>query len=287
MFFTFSKLYKCYQIAQRSAYWFWKLNFNYVRICLLENSFITRNSEFHCVKSVRVRSFSDSYFPAFGLNTASKEYSAYSILMLELTRKNSEYVHCSRSVHFLLYCKPEVFLDPCQTSNMKIFAPSNIFEKNCKAWLKYFKPLFLFYTLWKHLVFWSFQRFRSSPPKLFLGKGALKVNSKFTGEHSCHSVISIKFLCIFIEITLRHGCSPLNLLYTSETSLPNSSSRGLLLEVVEREISDWNGLSGAFFSGFKSYLTIKTWEYFALPLSWQKSLSYLNQSNYLLCKSID
>ena len=33
---------------------------------------------------------------------------------------------------------------------------------------------------------------RSSPPEVFLGKGALKIYSKFTGEHPCRSVISIK-----------------------------------------------------------------------------------------------
>ena len=30
---------------------------------------------------------------------------------------------------------------------------------------------------------------RSSPSEVFLGKGALKICSKFTGEHSCRSVI--------------------------------------------------------------------------------------------------
>ena len=34
-----------------------------------------------------------------------------------------------------------------------------------------------------------------------------------TGEHPCWSVISIKLLCSFIEITLRHGCFPVNLLH--------------------------------------------------------------------------
>ena len=37
--------------------------------------------------------------------------------------------------------------------------------------------------------------------------------SKFTGEHPCRSVISIKFQSSFIEITLWQGCSPVNLLY--------------------------------------------------------------------------
>ena len=53
---------------------------------------------------------------------------------------------------------------------------------------------------------------RSSRPEVFLGKDVLRIFSKFTGEHPCRSTISIKLLCNFIEIALRHGCSPVNLL---------------------------------------------------------------------------
>ena len=37
------------------------------------------------------------------------------------------------------------------------------------------------------------------------------------GEHPCQSVILIKLQSNFIEITLRHGCSPVNLLYVFRT----------------------------------------------------------------------
>ena len=37
-------------------------------------------------------------------------------------------------------------------------------------------------------------RSRSSQPEVFLGKGVLKICSKFTGEHLCQSAISIKLL---------------------------------------------------------------------------------------------
>ena len=37
--------------------------------------------------------------------------------------------------------------------------------------------------------------FRSSHPEVFLVKGVLKICSKFTGEHPCRSVISIKLFC--------------------------------------------------------------------------------------------
>ena len=43
---------------------------------------------------------------------------------------------------------------------------------------------------------------RCSPPELFLEKSVLKICSKFIGEHPCRSVILIKLLCNFIEITL-------------------------------------------------------------------------------------
>ena len=78
-----------------------------------------------------------------------------------------------------------------------------------------------------------FANCRSSPPEVFLGKDVLKICSKFTGEHPCRSVISIKLLCNFIEIALRHGCSPVNLLHTFRTPFYKNTYGGLLL-LVER-----------------------------------------------------
>ena len=40
-----------------------------------------------------------------------------------------------------------------------------------------------------------YEAWRSSQPELFLGKVALKTCNKFTGEHLCRSVNSIKLLC--------------------------------------------------------------------------------------------
>ena len=42
--------------------------------------------------------------------------------------------------------------------------------------------------------------YRSSHPEVFLGKGVLKICSKFTGEHPCWSEISIKLLKISIKL---------------------------------------------------------------------------------------
>ena len=48
--------------------------------------------------------------------------------------------------------------------------------------------------------------YRSSHPEAFLEKGVLKTCSKFTGEHPCRSLISIKLLCNSIKITFPHRC---------------------------------------------------------------------------------
>ena len=51
-------------------------------------------------------------------------------------------------------------------------------------------------------------RHRNSPRKVFLRKGIPKICSVFIGKQPCLSVISIKLLFNFFEITLQHGCSP-------------------------------------------------------------------------------
>ena len=67
------------------------------------------------------------------------------------------------------------------------------------------------------IILWNFavfvKSYGSNPPYLFLGKGVLKICSKFTGEPPYQSVISINLFCKFTEITLRHGYFPLNLLH--------------------------------------------------------------------------
>ena len=72
-----------------------------------------------------------------------------------------------------------------------------------------------------------FTHCRSSRPEVFFGKGVLKICSKFTGKHPCRNAISRNF----IEIALRHGCSPVNLLHISRTPFPRNTSGWLLLEI--------------------------------------------------------
>ena len=67
---------------------------------------------------------------------------------------------------------------------------------------------------------------RSSHPVVFLGKGVLKICSKLTAEQPCQSLTSIRLLSNFIEITLPHGCSPVNCF---PGCFPKNSSGWLLL----------------------------------------------------------
>ena len=48
---------------------------------------------------------------------------------------------------------------------------------------------------------------------MFLKKAVLKICSKFIGEHPCRSVISIELFWKIIDITHKHGYSPVNLLH--------------------------------------------------------------------------
>ena len=71
---------------------------------------------------------------------------------------------------------------------------------------------------------------RSSHQEMFLGKGVLKIGSKFTGELPCRSAISIKLQSNFIENTLRHGCSPVNLPHIFRKHLLKNTFGRLLLQ---------------------------------------------------------
>ena len=66
----------------------------------------------------------------------------------------------------------------------------------------------------------SMQPIRNSCSEVFLEKGVQKTSSKFTGEHPCRGLISVKLLC--------HGCS-VNLLYSFRAPFPKNTSGQLLL----------------------------------------------------------
>ena len=76
---------------------------------------------------------------------------------------------------------------------------------------------------------------RSSRSEVFLKQGILKISSKFTGDHPCRNAILIKLQSNFIEITLRHGCFPVNLLHVFRTPfLKNASGRLLLWSYLQK-----------------------------------------------------
>ena len=50
------------------------------------------------------------------------------------------------------------------------------------------------------LSVFSHKHIKTAVKNMLLGKGVLKIWSKFTGEHLCWSVISIKLLCIFFFV---------------------------------------------------------------------------------------
>ena len=76
-------------------------------------------------------------------------------------------------------------------------------------------------------------------PEVFLGKVVLKISSKSTGEHPWRNVISKNSASNFIEITLRHGCSPVNLLHIFRTPFPKNTSGWLLLQPLQRFFKDF------------------------------------------------
>ena len=73
--------------------------------------------------------------------------------------------------------------------------------------------------------------FGRSPSKVFLERSGLNISRKFIVKHPCQSAISIKLQSIYIEITFRYGCSPVNLLLIFRTPFPKNASGGLLLYI--------------------------------------------------------
>ena len=71
---------------------------------------------------------------------------------------------------------------------------------------------------------------------MFLGKGVLKICTKFVGKNPCWSVISMKLQSIFIKTTLRYGFSPVNLLHIFRTPFRKNTSWWMLLEQFHKNL---------------------------------------------------
>ena len=89
---SFNNLKNCFNCWKKGILKFWLQEKHFTELkpgCLCDNFLVEKSENFflkkengHCVKSVRIRSFSGPYSPAFGMNT---------------NQKNSEYGHFSRS----------------------------------------------------------------------------------------------------------------------------------------------------------------------------------------------
>ena len=80
--------------------------------------------------------------------------------------------------------------------------------------------------IWENIFWLELKLICQSQEQPFIG--FLKICCKFTIEDPCQSVISIKMLCKFIEITLKHGCYPVNLLHIYRTLFPKNTCERML-----------------------------------------------------------
>ena len=71
-------------------------------------------------------------------------------------------------------------------------------------------------------------------PKCDFNKVAANLQES-TDAEKCDFNKVAKLLCNFIGITLRHGCSPVNLLHILRTCFPKNTSGGLLLNLLGAE----------------------------------------------------
>ena len=77
----------------------------------------------------------------------------------------------------------------------------------------------------RKLHFLCIEPHRSSHPEALLGRGVWKYAANL--QKNSHAIS-------FIEITLRHGCSPVNLLYIFWAPFPKNTYGWLLLTTVKR-----------------------------------------------------
>ena len=93
-----------YPLKTSEKLWFSNVFRGYRNETLTRNGFKIRDH--HCVKRLRIRSFSGAYFSVFGLNT--KRYSASLCIQSEwenMDQNNFEYGHFSRSELFWSECE--------------------------------------------------------------------------------------------------------------------------------------------------------------------------------------
>ena len=119
---------------------------------------------------------------------------------------------------------------------------------------------------------------RSSLPLVRPGKDAVKIWSKFTGEHPCQSVISVKLFYNFIKITLWHGYSPVNFLHIFRALFHKNTYGGLLLKwfwKMERGIRVKNRVAKTTMSR-ETKLGVQIWNVLTHTRVWHTLLSPLD-----------
>ena len=84
---------------------------------------------------------------------------------------------------------------------------------------------------WDARPCWIKEISRSSRPEVFLRKGVLKIWRKL--QENTHAEMWFKLILIklLIQITLRHGCSPVNLLHIFRTPFLKNTPGRLLLDI--------------------------------------------------------
>ena len=120
-------------------------------------------SQFTAWKVSKYGVFSSPCFPVFGLNTEIygvnvRSKSPHSVRIQE--NMNQEKTQCLETFHAAIP-----------------FYRENIIRSSIQ---------YVFGITYKVVIF------RSSPPEVFLRKGVLKIRSKFTGEHPCRNVVSVR-----------------------------------------------------------------------------------------------
>ena len=88
----------------------------------------------------------------------------------------------------------------------------------------------------KYITIFKIFSHQKQPLRGVLKKRCSENMQQFMGEYPCRSVISIKLQSNFIEIALRHGCSPVNLLHIFRTPFPRNTSGWLLFSHIIRHV---------------------------------------------------
>ena len=111
------------------------------------------------------------------------------------------------TINFSYQILPEAnaYLESSRTSTMEFFRKNSFLQNSRGNTCAGVRQVFIL---------------RSSHSEVSCEKGVLKICSIFTGKHPCWSVVSIKLLGNFIEITRCHGCSPVSLLHVFRTPFP-------------------------------------------------------------------